>query len=69
MTRPYEKLSESGTYWNIRVPHRFKERARRLGVMLGISPAAIARDGIERELDRLDDGKDKSSHESNGPSI
>jgi hypothetical protein len=58
MTRPYEKLSQEGTYWNIRVPVRFKEKAKEFGRILGISPSKIARDGIESELKRLNGGKD-----------
>jgi len=51
--RHYEKLSESGTYWNIRVPVRFKELAKELAEKMGTSSAKIARDGIEKELMRL----------------
>ena len=58
MSRPYEKLSAEGTYWNIRVPVRFKEKAKEFGRILGVSPSKIARDGIEGELKRLNGGKD-----------
>ena len=58
MTRPYEKLSAEGTYWNIRVPVRFKEKANEFAKILGVTPAKIARDGIENELRRLNGGKD-----------
>ena len=58
MSRPYEKLSQEGTYWNIRVPVRFKEKAKEFGRILGVSPSKIARDGIESELKRLNGGKD-----------
>ncbi len=53
MTRPYEKLSETGCYWTIRVPVRYKAKARELAVTLSTTPAQIARDGIEKELEFL----------------
>ena len=54
MSRPYEKLSEEGTYWNIRVPVRYKTKARELAAKLGISAAEIARNGIEKEINFLE---------------
>ena len=55
--RHYEKLSHEGTYWNIRVPIYFKDKAKEFASILGVSPSRIARDGIERELIRLNGGK------------
>ena len=54
MSRPYEKLSEEGTYWNIRVPVRYKTKARELAAKLGISAAEIARNGIKKEINFLE---------------
>jgi len=62
MSRPYEKLSEEGTYWNIRVPVRYKTKARKLAERLGISPAAIARNGIRKELKFLESKKRSVKH-------
>jgi len=66
MIRHYQKLSQEGTYWNIRVPVCFKEKAREFASILGVSPSSIARDGIERELIRLNGGKSLYREEEDG---
>ena len=54
MTRSYKRLYAPATYWNIRVPKKFKESARKLADHFSTSPAEIARRGIEKELDHLE---------------
>ena len=54
MARPYRRLNEPSSYWTIRVPDKLKKRARALARRLGISPAEIARNGINKELDLLE---------------
>lgn len=69
--RSYEKLKGKRTYWNLRVTPNLKEKAQRIAYKLGVSPAKIARDGIETELIRLEGmlDKDISSNVSNGTEV
>jgi len=57
--RSYEKLKGKRTYWNLRITPHLKEKAQLIAYRLGVSPAKIARDGIETELIRLEGLLDK----------
>jgi len=75
--RSYEKLKGKRTYWNLRVTPKLKKRAQLIAYQLGVSPAKVARDGIETEISRLEAGlsnvgikvEGKESDEGNGSSV
>jgi hypothetical protein len=75
--RPYEKLKGKRTYWNLRVTPKLKKRAQLIAYQLGVSPAKVARDGIETEVSRLEEElkragngiDEKAPNKGNGSSL
>ena len=54
--RSYEKLKGKRTYWNLRITKDLKMKAQLIAYRIGVSPAKVARDGIESEVSRLEEG-------------